>query len=776
MSAVAYPTVAIGVAGFGGKVVQRMRDALDRDEPLFRTVSCSADQVRPSLHSTLDPLLRAGTLGNQLTEPRLDLMAFALGLHGDRGDLVGVCDQAARLVGEHYGALFPANRPPEQRTAVLHLVVVVPPMVEKPFGEVLERLRAIEEWAATSPPYPLLSRVWLLSIHTRAGVLSAEDAERSCAAFGTAMLGSGLRTEDAISQRMAPHRHGEGLFGFLSAASLNLPRERLRGYAATRTVYDGLATLVSRVEQEADPTIALGAVNALRHDGWIEPFADGEAARRCRQMSAGLAGATGGLPDRPHVGAFDEPETIRDRYPVLFRNATQVKPPSETDATDLNDMIVGLDKAESAALAEIEGGIERLFTGKLGHATGLHELPVVEAGLRRVLATLRDEDERDAGTRDDGGAEGDQDPHREELERALETLPSRGMLFSVAGVVGATLAGLAVVLGMGCVGELVAWVAEKYPLSEFTHPVWTQRMTIAVWLLAAMFGGLCFAIVARVLGTRTRRVATRALRQRAAAVGELWQRGGGGEPGRQAEVQLRQRRMRVRRGAIVALERALEHLAAVRQTLIGSRDAARQRLRDMGVTARSDAALDDLSGLLGETHPLHQPLVPVDAASRWVRSCRDIADPQVWANRLLESSWPDSGLLVDVPCGDTDQLEALGRQQTAPLAERNLFQEPFAADAATSTVATFAANAPLALSEPSSPRDQHGDPVRGLRPGEMIAVAPLAGRGTLDEAFDACPVELPVLWTGSRMERVMVLRTWEGFRLVELARGMGIDG
>ncbi|MDP7112057.1 MAG: hypothetical protein QGH45_08835, partial [Myxococcota bacterium] len=71
MSAVVYPTVAIGVAGFGGRVVGRIRDSLDRDEPLLRTVRCPAAEVGSELHSTLGSLLQVGQLGGDLTEPRL---------------------------------------------------------------------------------------------------------------------------------------------------------------------------------------------------------------------------------------------------------------------------------------------------------------------------------------------------------------------------------------------------------------------------------------------------------------------------------------------------------------------------------------------------------------------------------------------------------------------------------------------------------------------------------------------------------------------------------
>ena len=765
MRAVVYPTVVLGISDFGGRVVQRLGDSLDRDEPLLRTASCPTGDLATTFHRTADTLLRAGGLGGDLVEPRLDLMAFALGLHGERSDLVSACDQAARVVGENYGALFPWDRPPEQRTATLHLVLVVPPMVASSFGEMLERLRAIEAWADASPPYPLLSRVWLLSLHSRTGTLSAEDAERSCAAFGIALLGSGLRQDETVSHRMAPPSHGEGLFSFLSAASLTLPRERLRSYAASRAVYDGLSKMVTRVEQEADPTVALGAVNALRHDGWIEPFADGEAARRCREMAAGLAGATTGLPEWPVVGPFDEPETIRSKYPILFRPATQVKSPTETDASDLDEMIVWLDKAESAALAEIEGGVERLFQSKLGPASGLQELPVVESGLRRVLANLRDADKRDAKAVERTAGRGEPDPLREELERALEALPSRGTLWSVSATLSLVVGALVVVLGLGLVGH---WGGDAG-----LHRDTVAQCQAVVWCLSLLLSAISAYAVARSVGAHTRRSAASALRLRSEAVADLWRRGGGGEPGKQAESQLRQRRMRVRRGAIVALERALEHLSVVRRTLIEARDRTRQELRDMGVTPQADGSLDDLSGLLGEARPLHAPLLRAPEAGRWVDGCREMADPEVWANRLLESAWPAAGLLVDVPCGDPDHLRELGRQQTAPLTGRNLFQEPFASQAAAGTVAAFSANAPLALSEPCAPQDENGDPVRGVRPGEMFAVAPLHGRGPLEDAFEACPVTLAVLWTPSRVERVILVRTWEGFRLDELSRGLG---
>ena len=126
--AVQFPTVAIGIGPFGAKVAARLNDSLDHEEPLLAVIQCDHLQVREHLSTALHPLLEAGRTRHNLTEPRLDLMAFALGMQGDDHALVHACQQAAQVVGESYGALFPPGKPPEERTAGLQLVIIVPPM------------------------------------------------------------------------------------------------------------------------------------------------------------------------------------------------------------------------------------------------------------------------------------------------------------------------------------------------------------------------------------------------------------------------------------------------------------------------------------------------------------------------------------------------------------------------------------------------------------------------------------------------------------------------
>ncbi len=760
---VQYPTVAIGIGPFGGKVVDRLTDSLDSEEPLLAVVRCEPGEVKASLSNALHPLLEAGRTQQNLDEPRLDLMAYALGMQGDDDALVIACQQAAEVVGQSYGALFPPNKPPGERTAGMQLIIIVPPLTSAAAAPLQRRLAALERWASESPPYPLLTRIWLLSTHTRAGTLSVDDAIASASAFGIALIGSGLRAEDMVTARMSHHGGGEGLFSFFSAASLDLPKARLRQYSTERVIHDGMAALVTRVEEEVDPGVALSTVSALRHDEWLAPFVDGEPARRCRQLAANLSGATASLPARIKIGPFDEAEDIRSQYAILFRPATQVRPPTHADISALDEMIVALDRAESSAFQKIRGGLTQLYAATLGPKTGLRELPMVEAGMRRVLAALQDEDAREA-TLDDAGPS-DADPLRAELEAALEILPSRGMLWAVAGTVGIAATAVLVLVAMGVTAELDMDVA-------YHHSVVT-RARLAAWIVPLFMGALISYGFARWTGARSRAAVMDVLKKRRDAINDLWRAGGGGQPGRQAEAQLRQRRLRVRRGAIRTMERALEHLQAVRRALLEARDGAHRRLSELCPHPQPDPSLDDLTDLLGAPRPLHAPLVSPQVANWWVRSCREIADQDVWANRLLEGAWPQDGLASDLPCADAAILYALGRKQTNPLVERNLFGDPQGATAAAVTITEFTARAPRALARPCDPVDAQGDKVVGVRPAEIFVVAPIVARNDLRSIFDNAPISITALWTEAHAERVIFVRTWEGYTLADVGRAVG---
>ena len=225
------------------------------------------------------------------------------------------------------------------------------------------------------------------------------------------------------------------------------------------------------------------------------------------------------------------------------------------------------------------------------------------------------------------------------------------------------------------------------------------------------------------------------------------------------------------------MERALEHLQAVRRALLEARDGAHRRLSELCSHPQPDPSLDDLTDLLGSPRPLHAPLVSPQVANWWVRSCREIADLDVWANRLLEGAWPPDGLAADLPCADPEVLYTLGRKQTMPLVERNLFGDPQGADAAAVMVSEFTERASRALARPCEPVDEQGDLVRGVRPGdlEIFVVAPLEARSVLKSIFDDAPITIRDQWTTARAERVIFIRTWEGYTFADIGRAVGFE-
>ena len=105
--------VLVGLGKFGHEVVDRVLHSLDGGSPLLGVLRCEAGGVAAGLQPLLEELLRAGRGDGERRDPRLDVFLFAGALQGGEGDLLNACEQAARLVAEGYGAIFPADRPPE---------------------------------------------------------------------------------------------------------------------------------------------------------------------------------------------------------------------------------------------------------------------------------------------------------------------------------------------------------------------------------------------------------------------------------------------------------------------------------------------------------------------------------------------------------------------------------------------------------------------------------------------------------------------------------------
>jgi hypothetical protein len=781
LDAVSYPTVLLGLGRFGHEVIGRTLQSLEASSPLLGVLRCEPSGVAAGLQPLLEDLLRAGRGSGERRDQRLDVIAFIAALQGGDQDLLIACEQAARLLAEGYGAMFPPDRPPEQRTATLHLVVQVPALSNPRASVALARLAALESWARARPVFPLLARIWLVSQQTAAGTLTSEEMVSSCASFALGMVASGLRTEDEVSRRMAHPARDEGLMGFVSLASVELPESRLRAYAAARAAYDGLGVLVDRVQQPvADPTLAMGAVSALQHDRWLAPFVEGQAAQLSRRLAAELSRSPVDLPADIRVGPLDSAEEIRANHFGLFRPASVEAAPTTVDQARTDEVFRALDRAETEVATSVEQGVQAVFDASLGPTSGLSQLPSVEQGLKRVIAWLHDEQtQEDATLRklDPSQPPGPPpDPHREELEHALLALPSKGLALAAAAALA-----LAVLLGVsfGTLSLMTPAVSStgtgpsRVQVSAPVTPVargfdWREALPWIVGTLAALGagGGWLYFV-----GNHTRKEVRRVLKLRRDALESLVSRGGGGRRARQAELQLVVRRKRARRGAILALENAVARLEAVRHALLEARDRKRQELQALGVTPAAEARLDDLGPLLGAGGLLHGALVPPEVISRWSAARREISEDRVWADRLLEGAWPAGGLLEDVPCGDAERVAELSRRQVQPMAERSVLDDPEGGLPAADVLRDFGARMGTMLAPPCQPLNAHGDPVLGLRPGEGFVIAPSTARETLDAGLRDVPTRLPVLWAPSKAARVIFLRTWEGFSVEEISRG-----
>ncbi|QRO00337.1 hypothetical protein JRI60_15550 [Archangium violaceum] len=779
-AAVSYPTVLLGLGRFGHEVIGRALQSLEASSPLLGVLRCEPSGVAAGLRPLLEDLLRAGRGSGERRDQRLDVIAFAAALQGGDEDLLTACEQAARLLAEGYGAMFPPDRPPEQRTATLHLVVQVPALSNPRASVALSRLAALESWARARPVFPLVARIWLVSQQTAAGTLTSEEMVSSCASFALGMVASGLRTEDEVSRRMAHPARDEGLVGFVSLASVELPESRLRAYAAARAAYDGLGVLVTRVQEPVtDATLAMGAVSALQHDRWLAPFVEGQAAQLSRRLAAELSRSPLDLPADIRVGPLDTPEEIRANHSGLFKPASVEAAPTTVDQARTDETFRALDRAEAEVAASVEQGIQAVFDASLGPTSGLSQLPAVEQGLKRVIAQLHDEQAQEEATLrklDPSQPPGPPpDPHREELEHALLELPSKRLAMAAAAALA-----LAVLLGVsfGTLSLMTPAVAPaggtpSLQVTASTAPAatgfdWREALPWILGTLAALGagGGWLYFV-----GNHTRKEVRRVLKLRRDALESLVSRGGGGRRAKQAELQLVVRRKRARRGAILALENAVARLQAVRRALLEARDRKRQEIQALGVTPAAEARLDDLGPLLGAGGLLHGSLMPPEVLSRWIAARREISEDRVWADRLLEGAWPEGGLLEDVPCGDPERVTELSRRQVRPLAERSVLDDAEGGQQAADVLRDFGSRMGAMLAPPCQPLNAHGDPVLGIRPGEGFVIAPSAGRESLDAGLRDVPTRLPVLWSPSKDARVIFLRTWEGLFVEDVVRG-----
>ena len=761
-------TVILGLGELGRHVLDRVAQMLtERDAVRF--LACPADEIAARLDPLLDELLRAGKASSG--HPRLDVFAFADVLEIRGGELRRLCAEVAQLVGGRYAVLFPSGLPPEQRMAALHIVAVVPALTpSREAAEAMQRMTDLDQWMSAPGQYPLISRVWLVSRHTTAGTITEESLATSCAAFVSALVE--LRDEPRIAERVRHLPSTEGRIAFFSVASLDAPEGRIRRYAGARAAFDAVSTLVARVtRQVSDPALGDQAVAGLEYDRWLTAFDDGPSVERCRRLAASLGGAAESLPGDIVVGPFDDAQKIRRGYPILFRPATEERARTGVDSAELEEMLRGLDRTESDATMLIHGSMARLLETEVGKSTGLRRLPEVELGLRRIAAILRDGEAADA--RDLGAGmrpvEIDADPYRKELESAVADLPSAWPMRLQAAAFGIVVCAVVVVLG------LHLGVEPPLPGAPPAEGLdWGQTIP---WPLGLILGAAAAYLWARIVGSQVRQTARVLLARRRDALRDLWRGGGAGQARSQSDAQLFLRKRRVRRAALAAIDDALMHLGVVKSTLLDAHARATQELRDIGIKSpAATAAEDNLRPLVGGIDALHDILIDdTSLLSRWVASRRQVAVDEVWADRMVEGTWPVRGISEDTPCAEPAQIEQLCRWQTDPLAQTSILSDPEIVESAAAKVAVFVQQAAVSLAPPCRPRNATGDPSPGVRGGDMIGIAPQLARLHFEVVLGRSPVTVPMLWARSQTARVLFVRTWEGYTVDDVARGAGMS-
>lgn len=776
MHPVSHPTLLLGLGATGHEILRQIKRSASGPDALMAAVEVPVSGVEEQLAAALVPLLRAGSHARERTEPRLDIVVVAASHEGGAGGLARLCGQVVSAIGEHYSTLFPADRPPEQRAAGLHLVLAAPPLGHA--GEAARTFAALgelERWWGAAPGHRLLSRVWLLSEQTLAGTLAIEDIHRSCAGFIEALLGSGLRDAEPIRARMDHHAGGEGLFGFAALAALDVAEAKLHRYAALRAAHDGLSVLVARVERPAsEPLAALAGLSTPDQETWLTALTEGAPAQELRRRAWRLAGGAEHTPVEVRVRPLDDAAAVRGTHGSLLAPALTPRPVGDADRAELETVLRGLDVAEAQALTTLLGDARRILDDALSPATGLRRLPEVELGLRRLSAALSDAQARDL-TPPEAPATPPPEPHLAQVEAAIEALPTRRDRGLAAAAVG---------LSVGAAAQLLVTAGQLTAVSTAAKSTLTAAQVTAgqagaasgagllPWVVAVVCGVVAGVLFVSFAGARAARPVRLALEHRREALAALRVAGGAGPHAREAETQLWLRRRRLRRGASLAIEALLARLSAVRRILLEMRDHQASAIAAMGLDPSADA---DLAPLFARGGPLSRPLISPAVLARWVLRCRAVVDTDLWADRLLEACWPAGGVMEDAPCADEPALAEACRHQIAPLRERSLFEDPDAVREARDTARAFVSKLSTALAPACQPRDAHGDPVRGMRGGEVFTVGSLTGRDTLAEAMARSPVDVQALWSEERGARLLLVRTWEGFRVADLARGVGLS-
>lgn len=778
------PTILLVSGPIAQDAVTRLQDALPPGDPLLRVIDLREGWGATFLNAATSLLRVASGDGG----PRLDLFALL-----DQHDAAGprpreVCQTVGAALAEGLRSVFDPRLPPEQRSVGLHLLLPCRPLVPNAgTAEVLQRVAEAEAWQQHDPVHPVLSRIWLLPTQTQAGQLGDDDVAAAAATFLQATIAAGLRDDPAVRARLDHLPTGTGIVASLAAARLHTPIARVERYARLRAAHDAIDTLIRRVQRQAeDATSADAGLGRLDAEALVAPFRDGEPATQLRNLAWRLSG---GAQIAEHVAIlpFDTETTLQERYAPLFRAATggeaqTIHSASEQEA--LQAALQRLDAAEASTLHAVDGALRGQLEGDLGSGRRLSRLPEARLALTRLRARLIDDARSDA-VPDGAPLEGEAaDPARQALFDAVEALPGTYTLLASA-CLGAFATSMIALAGTtawldappaasGAGGLSGAQVVSTAPAAPAPPSI---LLGIVPWAMALLVFGLVTWGLTRWLGAQTRRPVGVALSARRDALLALKASGRATALGREAGVRLRLHRLRVRDGAIRACDAALDRLDLLSATLHDQRDALRHRLDALGVRPGPRAADDDLTHLIGTAGRMHAPLLEPHHLRDLALSGRQYVDADAWADALLAATWPtNGGLTQDLPCADLDAVVAAASAQSEGMYERSPLDAPATAQHAADRVAERLPSMLRALRPGLQATDIHGDRILGLRDATVLCIAPMHARTHLTDALAASGLRADEAhWGNLAAPAVLILRTFEGYRAEQVARGAGVE-
>jgi hypothetical protein len=780
--------LAVALDPFGAQVLECARGWVAPESeggPVLVEVAGEGDPVA-ALERPLFEAIRRRTRAGAITRrggPGVQIAVFTDVEASGAESVTRLLTTLSAMLTEQFGPMFRAQNSPDQRNAALHVVARVPPMaIAARTVTALKHLAALEGWAPPRDGYPLLARIWPLSTITTAGSVTDGGLVTTGAVWLATLAAS--EEADALELRFR-HPAGSRRVSMFSAATLSTPELTIAEYASLRARYDGLARVAVRVSRPAVASQAESLARRFPLDDLTGAVEASGAAAKIRALAAEASGV-GSVEDVPvDVRPFDAASVIRERNAALL--AAQGSDAGTRFPADarLSLELDQLTAVESQAIGErVESALDDTFADALAPGDGLVALPDVRDALRWLRSRAEGGVTRGTlGTEETRSKTVDADPHRAAVEDALAALPS-----PARRVIPGLLAGFAVGLLAACV---TAWLLP--PVADYgpatlasavslvvsagatpTSPVgdeWNPRMP---WITGGLLGAVAAAVYSFFVARAAVRLVREALAVRRGALSDLRRSGGAGEPRRRLDREIAVRAQRLRLGVAYAIDLRLRRIEAIVALVNGARDEASRRLQALGVVLarRSPAAAeDDLGGLFPEDEALHGHLLAPASLARWVAGLRNVADPDIWATRLVAETWDSKGR--DGPCLDEALLRRACDEQVEGVRRTSMLAVGTLAGEAAERVAGFAKNVAHSLGPPVAPATPEGDSI-GLSGAAQVALVPASEGHRVRDAMKRAAGDYTQQEIPSLRARLALVRFWEDFAVENLARGAGL--